>query len=210
MPSDEMLGIATLTTDDEGASTGEDEAPEDTPLTLLDRALRAVQQDGLVLARASAEARGDDLVVRAACRQNVAALAHASRTLRADKSFMLDVCSRNGRALEFASESLRGDAEVVLAAMDRGAGGFGDALQWASRALRDDEALCFAAMSRHGAASHWASRRLRGDRTFRLRLALAAKRGRALPVGGERLGKPAAALRDDRAWARDGGFGHGD
>ena len=71
--------------------------------------------------------------------------------------------------MEFAATALRDDSEVVMAAL--GAGGYGDAWRFASRRLRDDAGLAFAAVAWHGAPLAHASRRLRGDRAFLLRVA---------------------------------------
>eukprot|EP00295_Goniomonas_pacifica_P006090 CAMPEP_0175835794 /NCGR_PEP_ID=MMETSP0107_2-20121207/16791_1 /TAXON_ID=195067 ORGANISM="Goniomonas pacifica, Strain CCMP1869" /NCGR_SAMPLE_ID=MMETSP0107_2 /ASSEMBLY_ACC=CAM_ASM_000203 /LENGTH=152 /DNA_ID=CAMNT_0017149129 /DNA_START=624 /DNA_END=1081 /DNA_ORIENTATION=+ len=72
-----------------------------------------------VLEDASAEMKGDRMVVLAAVAQKGRALQYASEELKGDREVVLAAVAQNGYALEYVSEELKGDREVGLAAVAR-------------------------------------------------------------------------------------------
>jgi hypothetical protein len=106
--------------------------------------LAAVQQNGWVLAYASAELQADRDVVLAAVKQDGRALTYASVELKADREVVLAAVKQDGCALKYASAKLKADREVVLAAVQQD----GRALAYASVELQADREIREAASKR--------------------------------------------------------------
>ena len=91
-------------------------------------AVRAFEEGGGSLQKASESLRANKAVVLAAVAENGFSLEYANEELKADKEVVLAAVAQKGYSLQFANEELKADKEVVLAAVAacrerRGGGG---------------------------------------------------------------------------------------
>eukprot|EP00928_Gymnodinium_smaydae_P036280 TRINITY_DN25379_c0_g1_i4.p1 TRINITY_DN25379_c0_g1~~TRINITY_DN25379_c0_g1_i4.p1 ORF type:complete len:260 (+),score=34.46 TRINITY_DN25379_c0_g1_i4:95-781(+) len=116
--------------------------------------LRKLRKDGLVLAQAPCEIRGDVECVLAAVESNGAALKFATEDLKEDRDFISDAIRKNAGSLAYASIDLRSNREFILVQVRHN----GCALAGATDELKFDPDVVLAAVKEnHHALAHASS-----------------------------------------------------
>eukprot|EP00413_Alexandrium_margalefii_P050044 CAMPEP_0204606260 /NCGR_PEP_ID=MMETSP0661-20131031/58980_1 /ASSEMBLY_ACC=CAM_ASM_000606 /TAXON_ID=109239 /ORGANISM="Alexandrium margalefi, Strain AMGDE01CS-322" /LENGTH=321 /DNA_ID=CAMNT_0051617569 /DNA_START=116 /DNA_END=1081 /DNA_ORIENTATION=+ len=163
------------------ATTGDDALAAGSQAADKQQLLRAVANDGWVLADAPADLQADPDVVRAAVASTGHALQFAAPQLRSDRELVMVAVAQDGYALKHVPEALQADKQVVNKAL--AASGF--ALQYASRELRSDPAVVKAAIKNEPHALRYASSEVLANRE--VVMAAVSRRGGALEYADESL-----------------------
>lgn len=128
-------------------------------LSIRDRLLSDVRQNGYALKHASEDLRSDREIVLAAVKKNGDALQYASDEMRKNGEIVLAAVEQNGYAFNHASEGLKKNPEFVLAAVQKN----GNVLAYASDEMKDNGEIVLAAVRQSDNALAYASARMKTE-----------------------------------------------